>query len=193
LETVDIQQLSGRASALHTILHSKHASLMLGQYVRCVQAAFQYQQKLSDGQIVCGMTWFSCTWAVLLIYPSGYRITNTTITAVLHKWYSLVKEKRTTRMDFIRTVTKAFDVDSTKLSATEQDVDFIRFVIENFSAFEYKTQEEVLAVIRSVTNVLSVAGMQMMEVLSPSDLMRQLGVEGATAPIEVWSSNDMFV
>jgi cohesin loading factor subunit SCC2 len=96
-------------------------------------------------------------------------------------------------MDFIRTVTKAFDVDSTKLSATEQDVDFIRFVIENFSGFEYKTQEEVLAVIRSVTNVLSVAGMQMMEVLSPSDLMRQLGVEGATAPIEVWSSNDMFV
>jgi cohesin loading factor subunit SCC2 len=96
-------------------------------------------------------------------------------------------------MDFIRTVTKAFDVDSTKLSATEQDVDFIRFVIENFSAFEYKTQEEVLAVIRSVTNVLSVAGMQMMEVLSPSDLMRQLGVERTAAPIEVWSSNDMFV
>jgi cohesin loading factor subunit SCC2 len=124
---------------------------------------------------------------------SGYRITNTTVTAVLHKWYSLVKEKRTTRMDFIRTVTKAFDVDSTKLSATEQDVDFIRFVIENFSAFEYKTQEEVLAVIRSVTNVLSVAGMQMMEVLSPSDLMKQLGVEGTATPIEVWSSNNMFV
>ena len=96
-------------------------------------------------------------------------------------------------MDFIRTVTKAFDVDSTKLSATELDVEFIRFVIENFSAFEYKTQEEVLAVIRSATNVLSVAGMQMMEVLSPSDLMRQLGVEGTTAPIEVWNSNDMFV
>lgn len=111
---------------------------------------------------------------------------------MLHKWYSLVKEKRTTRIDFIRTVTKAFDVDSTKLSATQQDVDFIRFVIENFSAFEYKTQEEVLAVIRAVTNVLSVAGMQMMEVLSPSDLMRQLGVDGAAPPSEVRARHPKF-
>jgi hypothetical protein len=86
----------------------------------------------------------------------------------------LVKEKRQTRLDFIRTVTKAFDVDSTKLSATHDEVQFVRFVVENLSAFDYKTQEEVLAVIRAVTNVLSVSGMQMMEILAPSDLMRQL-------------------
>lgn len=103
----------------------------------------------------------------------GFR-TSTTTTAVLHKWYSLVKEKRQTRLDFIRTITKAFDVDSTKLSATHDEVQFVRFVVENLSAFDYKTQEEVLAVIRAVTNVLSVSGMQMMEILAPSDLMRQL-------------------
>ena len=83
-------------------------------------------------------------------------------------------------MDFIRTITKSFDVDSTKLSSRQEDVDFVRFIVENLSAFDYKTQEEVLAVIRAATHVLSVAGMQMMEILAPSDLMRQL--EGGVVP-----------
>lgn len=38
---------------------------------------------------------------------------------MLHKWYSLVKEKRSTRTDFLRAIIKCFDVDSTKLAATE--------------------------------------------------------------------------
>lgn len=38
---------------------------------------------------------------------------------MLHKWYSLVKEKRSTRTDFLRAITKCFDIDSTKLAATE--------------------------------------------------------------------------
>ncbi|KAG8814407.1 Sister chromatid cohesion protein 2 [Serendipita sp. 401] len=170
LETVDNQQLSGRASALHTILHSKHASLIHSRYLECAQVAFRYQEKIRGDEPVC-----------------GYRCT-TICTAVLHRWYSLVKEKRQTRMDFIRTITKCFDVDSTKLSARQEDVDFVRFIIENLSALEYKTQEEVLGVIRSAINVLSVAGMQMMEVLSPSDLMRQLGgpvEEQAVSTLEV--------
>ena len=45
---------------------------------------------------------------------------------------------------------------------------------ENLSAFDYRTQEEVLIVIRQITNVLSVAGMQLLEILSPSNLMAQL-------------------
>jgi len=45
---------------------------------------------------------------------------------------------------------------------------------ENLSAFDYRTQEEVLIIIRQVTNVLSVAGMQLLEILSPSNLMAQL-------------------
>jgi len=50
----------------------------------------------------------------------------------------------------------------------------VRFMAENLSAFDYKTQEEVLIIIRQITNVLSVAGMQLLEILSPSNLMAQL-------------------
>jgi cohesin loading factor subunit SCC2 len=104
----------------------------------------------------------------------GYKVIGDTPIAVLHKWYSLVKEKRQPRLDFIRTITKALDVDSTKLAAAQDDIDFVRFMVENFSSFDYKLQEEVFSVIRAATNVLSVAGMQMMEILAPSDLMKQL-------------------
>jgi cohesin loading factor subunit SCC2 len=45
---------------------------------------------------------------------------------------------------------------------------------ENFSSFDYKTQEEVFTVIKYLTSVLSTAGMQLVEVLSPSHLLSQL-------------------
>lgn len=41
----------------------------------------------------------------------------------------------------------------------------MRFIAENMSAFDYKTQEEVLTVIRHLTHVLSVAGMHIVEIL----------------------------
>lgn len=45
---------------------------------------------------------------------------------------------------------------------------------ENFSAFDFKTQEEVMTVIKHLTATLSTTGMQLVEMLSPSNLMAQL-------------------
>ena len=45
---------------------------------------------------------------------------------------------------------------------------------ENFSAFEYKTQEEVLTVVKYLTTVLSTTGMQLLEIISPSHLLTHL-------------------
>lgn len=61
-----------------------------------------------------------------------------------------------------------------KLMLAQDDVDFARYMAENFSSFGYKTQEEVFTVIKYLTSVLSTAGMQLVEVLSPSHLLSQL-------------------
>jgi cohesin loading factor subunit SCC2 len=53
---------------------------------------------------------------------------------------------------------------------------------ENFSALDYKTQEEVHTVIQHLTSVLSTAGMQLVEFLSPSHLLAQLGGPAETRP-----------
>lgn len=57
---------------------------------------------------------------------------------------------------------------------------------ENFAAFDYKTQEEVFTVIKHLTSILSTAGMQLIEVLSPSNLLSQLrGPEAMAAVSDV--------
>lgn len=45
---------------------------------------------------------------------------------------------------------------------------------ENFAAFDYKTQEEVITVIKYLTVILSTTGMQLLEMISPSHLLKQL-------------------
>lgn len=55
---------------------------------------------------------------------------------------------------------------------------------ENFSAFDYKTQEEVFTVIKHLTSVLSTAGMQLVEALSPSNLLAQLHGPKEVVPTE---------
>lgn len=45
---------------------------------------------------------------------------------------------------------------------------------ENFASFDYRTQEEVLTVLKYLTSLLSTTGMQLVEALSPSHLLKQL-------------------
>ncbi|KAI0770449.1 hypothetical protein C8Q74DRAFT_1202231 [Fomes fomentarius] len=153
LETSSSNHLSSRASALHTILHAKHTSLLNARYVNSARASFDYQKRLTPGAV------------------KGYRMLPGP-TALLQRWYSLAREKRATRQDFLRALVKVFDVELGK--STQDDVDFTRYMAENFATFEYKTQEELLTVIKSLTSILSTSGMQLVEILSPSHLLTQL-------------------
>ncbi|EKM54090.1 uncharacterized protein PHACADRAFT_162472 [Phanerochaete carnosa HHB-10118-sp] len=153
LETSPNSVLSGRANALHGILHSKHTSLLNTRYVASARASFDYQKKVSGGQVY------------------GYRMMPNP-TSLLHRWHSLVRDKRITRQDFLRALVKVFDVE---LSSTFQDdIDFVRYMAENFASFEYKAQEEVLTVLKYLTSILSTSGMQLVETLSPAHLLKQL-------------------
>jgi len=122
-------------------------------------------------------------------------------TALLQRWYALVREKRATRQDFLKALVKVFDVELNakssqvrrlpqyelnmrRLIGMQDEVDFVRYMSENFAAFDYKTQEEVLTVLKYLTAVLSTTGMQLVETLSPSHLLAQLHapVQGDPAP-----------
>jgi cohesin loading factor subunit SCC2 len=64
---------------------------------------------------------------------------------------------------------------------------------ENFSAFDYKTQEEVLTILKHLTSVLSTAGMQLLAVLSPSHLLTQLGSQGNIMTAMAVGDNDFCI
>ncbi|KAA1473731.1 hypothetical protein DENSPDRAFT_882264 [Dentipellis sp. KUC8613] len=170
LETSPSPALSSRASALHAILHSKHASILNARYTVSARASFDYQKKLANGPI------------------QGYRIQQSTPVALLQRWYSLVREKRASKLDFLKALVRVFDVHNPG-ACTQDDVDFARYMAENFAAFDYKTQEEVLMVAKSATGVLSTVGMQLVETLSPAHLLAQLHapirVEGVGAGADV--------
>ena len=53
-------------------------------------------------------------------------------------------------------------------------MEFARYMAENFASFDYRTQEEVLTVLKYLTSVLSTTGMQLVELVSPSHLLKQL-------------------
>ncbi|KAJ7070155.1 hypothetical protein C8F01DRAFT_1364201 [Mycena amicta] len=151
LETSPNASLSGRASALHSLLHQKHSSLLNTRHVSSARASFDYQRTIDPESV------------------RGYRDGN----ALLGRWYSLVREKRPTRQEFLRLLAKVFHP-ARPDEATQDDVDFIRYMAENFASFEYKTQEEVITVIKDLTTVLSVDGMRLLEMVSPSHLISQL-------------------
>ncbi|KAG2115459.1 hypothetical protein DEU56DRAFT_932992 [Suillus clintonianus] len=154
LETSPNAAISSRANALHAILWSKHASLLNARYIISARQSFDYQKKISVDAV------------------KGYR-TQPEPTALLQRWYSLVREKRGSRQDFLRALLKSFDVNPS-LKSSQDDVDFARYMAENFASLDYRTQEEVITVVKHLTSVLSTAGMQVIDLLSPSHLLAQL-------------------
>ena len=106
LETSPMNHLSSRASGLHSILHAKHTSLLNARYVNSARASFDYQKRLTQGTV------------------KGYRMTPGP-TALLHRWYTLAREKRAMRQDFLRALVKVFDVELGK--STQVCYDLPRF------------------------------------------------------------------
>jgi len=93
--------------------------------------------------------------------------------ALLNRWYALVREKRATRQEFLKAIVKVFDVDDVK-KTSQGDVDFVRYMVENIASLDYRSQEEVLTVIKYVTSVLSTTGMLLAETIAPAYLLNQL-------------------
>ncbi|KAI6129687.1 hypothetical protein EDD16DRAFT_1689919 [Pisolithus croceorrhizus] len=147
-------ETSPRHRALHATLYSKHMSLLNARFIVCARQSYEYQKTISPNNV------------------QGYRM-HPEPTALLQRWYSLVREKRTPRQDFLKALVKSFDIPPS-LKSTQSDIDFVRYMAENFAMLDYKTQEEVLTVIKHLTSILSTSGMQVIDVVSPSHLLTQL-------------------
>lgn len=56
---------------------------------------------------------------------------------------------------------------------------------ENVSAFDYKTQEETLTVIRHLTSILSVVGMALVETIAPTTLRDPAHAASHVRPVQL--------
>lgn len=121
-----------RALALHTTIHSKHASLVNVRYLDFAKASYSYQRDLSSE-------------------VSGHRHGE----ALLTGWYSLLSEKKAWRSEFLKALSRVFDYDlSSKQSI---DVGFVLYIAENLATLDYKLQDEVMTVIQYLNATVSEA------------------------------------
>ena len=102
LETSENEQVADRALDLHQTLHSKHSTLVNVRFLECAQASFEYQRSITaevSGQLpqTHPEMELKCT--------AGHRDG----AALLSPWYSIISEKRSFKLDFIRQVCRAFD------------------------------------------------------------------------------------
>ncbi|ORY23265.1 hypothetical protein BCR39DRAFT_549569 [Naematelia encephala] len=130
LETSDTPEVAERALALHATLHSKHSSHMNVRYLDFARHSYEYQRQITSE-------------------PSGERDG----VALLAGWYALVSEKKQSRNDFLRGLGRAFDYDISRKDVP--NVGFALYIAENLIALEYRLQEEVMAVVQQLGQVVS--------------------------------------
>lgn len=64
---------------------------------------------------------------------------------------------------------------------------------EVFATFDYKTQEEVLIVVKTLISILSTSGMQLMDTLCPSALLEPLRGRPAASGLQDVPSSDAIM
>ncbi|CAG8790539.1 32425_t:CDS:10, partial [Racocetra persica] len=147
METSPEQNIRDKSFKLHQHLNEKHASLIHSRNVDCVKKAYAFQKQLVGGNPIVG-------YAV--------RSHEGRPEALLNPMYSLLKDKRKSRNDFLVSIVKTFDFDLKKCDESKVDVGFCKFVAENLATIDYKSIEEVLHVIYLINRVLSVVAISVL-------------------------------
>ncbi|KAI1297436.1 Sister chromatid cohesion protein 2 [Mortierella claussenii] len=149
LEGCEDLSMAGRASRIHEELHHKHASLIYSRNIECARMLYMYRARVQQG----------------LFNVQGFRITDSGgATALLAPMYSLVSEKRQTRITFLSALVKVFDV---QLLGTDIEVDgnYIRFLAENLAYLEYRSMEEIYLVLFHLNRIIAGTGMTLLYAL----------------------------
>lgn len=164
LETLEDRKLRSRAMELHSHLASKHASLVQARFLDTARSAFRFQMQLGTAQTL-----------------RGFRVDNMP-TAVLGAWYSLLRDRRATRLDFLKQIVKALDVNTASADCSMDEVLFARFMADNLATLDYKTMEELFVVIGELRSILAVSGMQVLHNMQPH--LPQQGLLSSAAQTE---------
>lgn len=92
-----------------------------------------------------------------------------------------MREKRATRQEFLRAVLRVFEIRDVTQTG-QDDVQFVRYMAENFSSFDYRTQEEVMTVVKTLTRELAETGALLVERIAPGNLLAQLRPSQSQCP-----------
>ncbi|ORY65368.1 uncharacterized protein BCR38DRAFT_341937 [Pseudomassariella vexata] len=142
LETCPIMKISELAYQEHRALHEKHETVIEREYVKAVQAAFQYQRDITG---------------------DSHGATENPFTPKLHLLMEVLKiSKSKNRQRFQEKLIGQIDFEPAKLEVGHEGmphhVEYSRFLVENLAFFEYVTVSEVQATITAMEKLVTSTG-----------------------------------
>ncbi|KAH6685736.1 sister chromatid cohesion C-terminus-domain-containing protein [Plectosphaerella plurivora] len=163
LETSPVQRISEVAYMEHRSLHAKFETVVEREYVKAVQAAFNYQRD---------------------IVGDSHGATVGPYQAKLHLLMETLKtSKSKNRQKFIDKVIAQIDFDFTKLDVKKEmppHTEFARFIIENVAFFEYQTVGEVFATVNSIEKLVTSTGSSLAHIVESEVFKVRMDVDQPT-------------
>lgn len=171
LETSPDQTMRDMAFQIHFQLNQRHQTLLYSRNVECVQAAYDYNCRLSqtastvNGKSLMTDITISC---IVICSQSfiGHLGEEFEYEALLQPMYSQIREKRKFRNDFLFGIVNLFDLEAQQQNHRSTDIYFYRFIVQNLVGLRYKIVEEPLSVIYAMNKILSTTAMNLMSSLN---------------------------
>ncbi|GEM10950.1 cohesin loading factor subunit SCC2 [Rhodotorula toruloides] len=139
--------LSAKAFSTLSLLHQKHASLLATRFLEPAKSTHAFIAALSPDEPARGSR-------------------GDPPESMLGRWYSLLhKEKRQVQLDYLRALSRAFEVDLGSKRFEQTDLSLARFLAESLSTLDYKRTEEPLVVISYLNSALAVSGLQVLHAM----------------------------
>ncbi|OLN97412.1 Protein rad9 [Colletotrichum chlorophyti] len=148
LETSSMPKISEVAFMEHRALHEKHETVIEREYVKAIQAAYEYQRD---------------------IVKDTRGATTNPFQSKLHLLMEVLKvSKSKNRQKFLEKLVHLVDFDPSKLDVAAPmppHIEFSRFIIENLAYFDYVTVGEVLVTVNTMEKLFSSTGASMAHVI----------------------------
>lgn len=94
LETCTDPSVASKAFALHSLLHEKHSGLINTRLAESIDTVIKYQKRVLGDRAIMGHT-------------------TEPLSALLSRWYSLMREKRQWRNEFLKAFMRGLHVEPT--------------------------------------------------------------------------------
>ncbi|KAI7900013.1 sister chromatid cohesion C-terminus-domain-containing protein [Cokeromyces recurvatus] len=140
--------LRNKAYYLHRFAHDKYGNLLYIQINEYLSTSYQYQKILLGSSYISGY---------------GKRGGDAKVDSVLGITYSVLKEKRKPKMDFLSALVKPFEFDLKNTTSDEIDIGYLRYLAENILTLDLANTEEVLHMVYIMDRILMTLGADLLQ------------------------------
>ncbi|KAI8137408.1 sister chromatid cohesion C-terminus-domain-containing protein [Fennellomyces sp. T-0311] len=136
-ETSPESSLRHNAYYLHRFAHDKYGAMLYTHFPQYFLKAYQYQRLHTGG----------CT--------NGYRVSggDTKYDALFGLAFSIIKQKKKAKMDFLSSLLKPFKFDMKETSADDLDVHYLRFLADNIITLDLTQSDEVFLLLYQINRI----------------------------------------